>query len=120
MDNMTALVSAFVRAYHYKNNHIHVFADPLAEKMLTDEEYTAISENMAQGISYFAPNFQGPREDALRFIVDHQLAPSVLARSAFCERAISNMDRCLGERRIPCGETILWMSARDQLLSVKR
>ncbi len=26
--------------------------------------------------------------DPLRYIVDHQLAPSVLARSAFCERVI--------------------------------
>ena len=42
MDNMTALVSAFARAYHYRNNHTWVFADPVAEKMLTDEEYTAI------------------------------------------------------------------------------
>ena len=53
---------------------ILVFADPLADKMLTGEEYAAISENMAHGISCFAPNFQGPREDALHFIVDHQLA----------------------------------------------
>ena len=44
MDNMTALVSAFARAYHYRNNHTWVFADPIAEKMLTDEEYTAISQ----------------------------------------------------------------------------
>ena len=50
---------------------ILVFADPLADKMLTGEEYAAISENMAHGISCFAPNFQGPREDALHFIVDH-------------------------------------------------
>ena len=42
MDNMTALVSAFARAYHYRNNHTWVFADHIAEKMLTDEEYTAI------------------------------------------------------------------------------
>ena len=55
MDNMTALVSAFARAYHYRNkrayhyrnNHTWVFADPIAEKMLTDEEYTAISQNMS-------------------------------------------------------------------------
>ena len=46
MDNMTALVSAFARAYHYRNNHTWVFADPVAEKMLMDEEYTAISQNM--------------------------------------------------------------------------
>ena len=42
MDNMTALVSTFAREYHYKNNHIHIFAEPLAEKMLTDEEYTIL------------------------------------------------------------------------------
>ena len=76
MDNMTALVSAFARAYHYKNNHLHIFADPLAKEILTDEEYAAISQNMSQGISYFAPNFQGSREEGLRFIVDHQLAPA--------------------------------------------
>ena len=27
MDNMTALVSAFAKAYHYRNNHTWVFAD---------------------------------------------------------------------------------------------
>jgi len=120
MANMTALVSAFVRAYHYKNNHIHVFADPLAEKILTDEEYAAISENMAQGISYFAPNFQGPREDALHFIVDHQLAPSVLARSAFCERAICNAVM-LGCRQIiifACGYDTFTLRTKDNRLQV--
>ena len=120
MDNMTALVSAFARAYHYKNNHIHVFADPLAEKMLTVEEYAAISENMAQGISFFAPNFRGPRENALRFLVDHQLAPSVLARSAFCERAISNAVM-LGCRQIiifACGYDTFTLRTKDNKLQV--
>ena len=120
MDNMTALVSTFARAYHYKNNHIHIVADLLAEKMLTDEEYAAISENMVQGISYFAPNFKGPREDALRFIVDHQLAPSVLARSAFCERAISNAVM-LGCRQIilfACGYDTFSLRTKDNKLQV--
>ena len=88
MDNMTALVSCFARAYHHKNSERPVFADSVAEKLLTAEEYAAISRNMAQGIQYFAPGFRGTLEEALRFIVNHQLAPSVLARSAFCERAI--------------------------------
>ena len=47
MDNMTALVSAFARAYHHINNDTWVFSDPFAEKMLTDEEYTAISQKMS-------------------------------------------------------------------------
>ena len=68
MDNMTALVSAFARAYHYINNDTRVFSDPFAEKMLTDEEYTAISQNMSQGITFFAPEFHGTREEALRYI----------------------------------------------------
>ncbi len=94
MDNMTALVSAFARAHHYKNNSTHVFADPFAQKILTDEEYMSISQNMSQGISFFAPGFAGTPEEALRFIVDHQLAPSVLARSAFCEKALANANGC--------------------------
>ena len=50
MDNMTALVSCFARAYHYKNSERPVFADSVAEKLLTAEEYAAISRKMAQGI----------------------------------------------------------------------
>ncbi len=119
MDNTTAKVSCFARAYHYRNNDTCVFADPLAEKMLTDEEYKAISQNMSQGISFFAPEFQGTEEEALRFIVDHQLAPSVLARSAFCERAIENAVR------IGCCQVVLYacgydtFSLRNQYKSLK-
>ena len=39
MDNMTALVSYFARAYHCKNSESPVFADPIVEKLLTAEEY---------------------------------------------------------------------------------
>ena len=83
MDNTTAKVSCFARAYHYRNNKPWVFADPYAEKILTDEEYAAISQNMSQGISFFAPGFRGTQEEALRYIVDHQLAPSVWPGTPF-------------------------------------
>ena len=77
MDHMTALVSCFARAYHCRNSELPVFADLVAEQMLTAEEYDAISRNMTQGIQYFAPDFHGTQEEALQFIVNHQLAPSV-------------------------------------------
>ena len=67
MDNMTALVSCFARAYHYRNSNLPVFADHVAEKMLTAEEYDAISLNMKQGIQYFAPDFHGTQEEVLQF-----------------------------------------------------
>lgn len=118
MDNMTALVSAFARAYHYKNNDDHVFADSLAEKMLMEEEYTGISQYMVQGISFFAPGFKGTQEEALRYIVDKQLAPSVLARSAFCERAIDNAVRmgCRQAVIFACGyDTFSLRKGSDEL-----
>ena len=120
MDNMTALVSCFARAYHYKNSERPIFADPVAKKLLTAEEYDAISRNMARGIQYFVPGFRGTPEEALRCIVNRQLAPSVLARSAFCERAIDNAVR-LGCRQIAiyaCGYDTFSLRTGNRALSV--
>lgn len=86
MENMTAKTSCFARAFHYKNNGFWVFKDEMAEKLLETHEYQAIAENMAQGIQFFAPGFKGSKEESLRFIVDKQLSPSVIGRSAFCEK----------------------------------
>lgn len=100
MDNMTAKVSCFARAYHYKNNATWIFKDEVAEKILGEKEYQAIADNMAEGIAFFAPEFEGTKEDALAFIVEHQLAPSVLGRSAFCERHLQNEIRLGAEQYI--------------------
>ena len=86
--SMTALVSLFARAYHTEQNPCPVFRDPLARQLLTDEEYRQISAQMAAGISFFAPGFHGTEDEALRHIVDHQLAPSPLGRAAFAEEAL--------------------------------
>ena len=107
MENMTALVSAFARAYHYRHSDSCVFADEYAGAMLTAQEYADISENMTRGISYFAPGFRGRPEEALRWIVNHQLAPSVLVRSAFCERAMENA------ARIGCRQMVLYAAGYD-------
>ena len=39
MDNMTAKVSCFARAYHYKNNSIHIFSDNIAEALYGYHEW---------------------------------------------------------------------------------
>ena len=89
--NMTALVSLFARAYHQKNKDIKIFDDLLSTKLITEKEYEMIGLNMSQGISFFNPTFKGSKEEALKWIVDHQLSPSVLIRSAFCKEAIEEM-----------------------------
>ena len=99
MNNMTALVSCFARAYHFANNSEHIFADPAAKKLLGDDDYRKISENTTNGISFFAPEFEGEKSAALRLIAEQHLAPPVLARSAFCESALNNAIR-LGCRQL--------------------
>ena len=89
--NMTALVSLFARAYHQKNKDIKIFDDLLSIKLITEKEYEMIGLNMSQGISFFNPTFKGSKEEALKWIVDHQLSPYVLVRSAFCKEAIEEM-----------------------------
>ena len=105
--NMTALVSCFARSYHYKNNKYRIFSDNLAEKILSVEEYDCIANNMANGIKFFNPEFEGSKEEALRWIVDNQLSPSVLGRSVFCEKSLDNAIK------IGCKEYLIFASGYD-------
>ncbi|WP_312047880.1 class I SAM-dependent methyltransferase [Anaerotignum sp.] len=86
--SMTALVSAFARAYHVENDIIKIFDDSIARLLLRDQEYFQISRSMAEGIGFFNPKFMGSGEEALRWIVDNQLSPTPLARAVFAEKAL--------------------------------
>ncbi|WP_410511455.1 class I SAM-dependent methyltransferase [Paenibacillus sp. BR2-3] len=87
--SLTALVSAFSRAYHAEHNQFKIFDDQLAIQLLTDEEYENIASNMSLAIAFFEPEFVGSQEQALRKIVDHQLSPTPLGRAAFAEQALA-------------------------------
>ena len=106
MDNLTAKVSCFARAFHYRNNSAHIFADPYAGALL-GTDYERIAQSMAQGVGYFIPGFSGSAEEGLRLIVDRQLSPSVLGRSAFCERSLAN------EQRLGCRQYLIFASGYD-------
>ncbi|MDF2671930.1 MAG: methyltransferase, putative, family [Clostridiales bacterium] len=88
--SMTALVSAFSRVYHHKNNMVRIFDDSFGEKILSEDEYLQISNSMKQGIKFFNPTFNGNDEEALGWIVDNQLSPSPLGRSAYVEKMLGN------------------------------
>ena len=45
--SLTALISAFSRAYHALNNEVTIFNDSLARDLLTDEEFNQIAKNMS-------------------------------------------------------------------------
>ncbi len=91
-ESMTAMVSAFARAYHRENNDVKIFDDIYAKKLLGDD-YNNVAGNMTAGIKFFNPTFNGSPDEALRWITDNYLSPSPLGRSAFVERALQNAVR---------------------------
>ena len=81
--SMTALVSAFARAYHAERNGAKIYEDRYARALLSEQEYAQIATQMAAGVSFFDPGFQGETDAALRRIVDGFLSPAPLVRAAF-------------------------------------
>lgn len=81
--SMTALVSAFARAYHSGRTGAKVYEDSYARALLSEEEYRQIGAHMAAGVSYFDPAFQGDEAAALRRVMEGFLSPAPLARAAF-------------------------------------
>ncbi len=55
MDNkssITALMSAFGRAYHAENEKHPVFCDTLARSLMTDEKYAAVQDYILSGARF--------------------------------------------------------------------
>lgn len=86
--SMTALISAFARAYHSENNNVKIFDDFYARSILSDEEYYGISKHMSEGVGFFFPDFKGSLDDGLKLVVDNYLSPSPLGRALFAEKAL--------------------------------
>lgn len=89
--NLTALISAFARAYHYENNPRPVFCDFAAKKLFTSEEYEQIKGFLLAGANYYisAEKAAGMSEkQKLDFIVDYYLSPNPLCRAEWAERAL--------------------------------
>ena len=106
MENLTAKISCFARAYHYKTNERPIFSDSAAAALLGGD-YDVIAAHIAQGIQFFAPGFTGSADEALKIAVDGQLSPSVLGRSAFAEQCLTN------EARLGCRQYVLFAAGYD-------
>lgn len=87
--SLTSLIAAFGRAYHSRYDTPKIFDDDLAPTLLTPQEFSDISRNMAEGIAFFGPEIaaelQGDPEAILRWIAQVHLSPTPLARAAYCE-----------------------------------
>jgi methyltransferase (TIGR00027 family) len=94
--SMTALISAFARAYHAENDAPKIFDDSVARRLMTDEEHERIAGYMMGGLDFFAPEKKSELSDpqeALRWVVQTQLAPTPLARARYSEDMLLNAIR---------------------------
>lgn len=82
-NNLTTLVSTFVRAYHQNDNNLKVYKDEYANLIITSNEYNQIENELVKGINFFNPNFHGTKEESLKWIINNILGPSVIGRQAF-------------------------------------
>ncbi|MGN0107299.1 MAG: class I SAM-dependent methyltransferase [Hominilimicola sp.] len=89
--SITALMSAFAKAYHSENSNKPLFNDFMARALMTDEEYNMMRRYIIGGIDFFAPDKKDSfanEEEILKWIVETQLAPTPLARTKFCEDSL--------------------------------
>ncbi|WP_018930705.1 class I SAM-dependent methyltransferase [Gracilibacillus lacisalsi] len=90
--SLTSLVSAFGRAYHHEYDTPKIFDDFIATDLLSEEEFSAVSKNMINGIQFFnkeiGERFKDQPEEILQWITQVQLSPTPLARAAYCEKVL--------------------------------
>lgn len=106
MDNLTAKMSCYARAFHNEHSKERVFSDTAAKKILLDD-YDKVEKSLCEGMSFFLKDFNGTTLEDLTKIVNGQLAPSVLARSAYCERMLEN------EVRLGCKQYVVLAAGYD-------
>ena len=86
--SLTARMCAFGRIYHAEHTKKCAFDDRMARALMTVEEYAQIERSLREGAAFFAPDGV-PEKDELRWIVNTQIAPTPVGRSAYCERAVN-------------------------------
>jgi methyltransferase (TIGR00027 family) len=101
--SITSLISAFARAYHVEHDEPLIINDFLATKLITSQECADIGASMIQGIDFFHSDadrqFGGDRDQILKWIVQVQLSPITLARSAYSEQVMLQ-EAALGVKQV--------------------
>lgn len=85
--SLTALMSLFIREYHSRGSGIKVFDDPIASRLITAEEKSAMENALRQGAAFFSRGPLEEGEDALQRVME-QLSPLPLGRAAFAEKSL--------------------------------
>ncbi len=91
--SITALMSAFGRAFHAQNDRHPVFNDFLAKDLMTHKEYENVKGYILSGAKFFEPDIDLAKirqNELVGRLVNVHIAPSPLCRAAYTEGALKN------------------------------
>jgi methyltransferase (TIGR00027 family) len=89
--SVTALVTAYARAYHAMYDDPKIFDDFLAPQLFTEQEHVFFRHNVALGLSFYDPELAAQCKDeasALAAVMRLQTAPITLSRSRYTEEKL--------------------------------
>ncbi|MGM9680319.1 MAG: class I SAM-dependent methyltransferase [Eubacteriales bacterium] len=102
--NMSALITAFFRAWHYENTENPIFSDEKVRNLITDEEYRAISDTVQDCIGFISPEKKDSSSNCeVARPLFTQIVPTYLAGDAFCEDALTRAVRTGTEQYVIVG-----------------
>ncbi len=95
--SITALITAYCRAYHATHDSPKIFDDFLADQLFTPEEHTAFDQNLAGLLRVIQPERAAAQPDlatALAVVMQTHNGPITLSRSRYTEdRLAEQIDR---------------------------
>lgn len=91
--SLTALLTAYARAYHAQHDTPKIFDDFLADPLFTEEERRFFGQNLAQSLQFFDPERAAACPDqatALAWYMRIQGGPVTLSRSRYTEDKLAD------------------------------
>ena len=88
----TALIAAFLRAYHARSTVEPIFDDAIAQELFSHDEWHVIAQNLARAVAFFDPEFAAGTptpEAALARVAKLQSTPISLTRARYAEEALT-------------------------------
>ena len=92
--SITALITAYCRAYHATHDSPLIFADFLADQLFTADEHAAFDRNLAELLPLVAPERAAAKPDpatALAGVMQTHTGSTTLSRSRYTEDCLAEL-----------------------------
>ena len=93
--SITALMSSFGRAFHAENDEHPVFADQLAKKLMTEEEYAAVQGYILSGAQFFEPEIDPAEQKPKELLTPDDIQRDIIDKAGANIKAFEHVNYCL-------------------------